>query len=191
MESFWARLDYDIKVRLPLVIGVVLVSVVVTALVTPPNRRTVGFSPSQPLAFSHRQHAGDMHIACQYCHIGTGKTRHAGIPASSTCMNCHRLAAVDSLGVAHLRQLYEQRQPVSWKRIYRLPDYAYFAHDAHVSSGIDCESCHGEVAEMEVVRQVHPLSMGSCLDCHRHVQEKVAGLSPGLIGSDNCSACHR
>jgi len=191
VESFWARLDYNVKVRLPLVIGAVLISVTVTALVTAPARRTVGFAPEQPVDFSHRQHAGDMRIACQYCHTGAEQGRHAGIPAVATCMNCHRLAAVDKPGVAHLRQLYARQQSVAWRRIHRLPDFVYFAHDVHLAAGVGCESCHGDVAGMEVVQQVHPLSMGSCLDCHRRVQEKGVGASADLVGPEHCSACHR
>ena len=191
MESFWPRLDHNVKVRLPLVIATILVSVVATALVTAPSRRTPGYAPDQPIAYSHAQHAGDMRIACQYCHIGAATGRHAVVPASSTCMNCHRLAAVDSVGVARLRSLYAQGQPVPWKRIHKLPDYVYFAHDIHIAADIGCPNCHGQVERMQVVRQVHPLSMGSCLDCHRNVREKVPGVSPALAGPDNCSACHR
>jgi len=191
VESFWTRLDYIVKTRLPLVVGIVLASTVVTALVTAPSRRTAGFAPGQPIPFSHQQHAGDMHIACQYCHTGVESSRHAGIPAAGICMNCHRVAAVDSLGVAHLRRLYDQGEPVPWKRIHRLPDFVYFAHDIHVAADIDCAACHGGIARMQVVRQVHPLSMGSCLQCHRYVQERVAGAPATLVGPENCSACHR
>lgn len=50
------------------------------------------YEPAQPIAFSHRLHAGEMQIACIYCHSGAETSRHAGIPAASTCMNCHRFA---------------------------------------------------------------------------------------------------
>ncbi len=49
-----------------------------------------GYEPSQPIAFSHRLHAGDLQISCFYCHSGADKSRHAGIPAANVCMNCHR-----------------------------------------------------------------------------------------------------
>lgn len=49
-----------------------------------------GYEPAQPIAFSHRLHAGDLQVQCQYCHSGAERSRHAGIPAVSTCMNCHR-----------------------------------------------------------------------------------------------------
>lgn len=49
-----------------------------------------GFEPVQPIAYSHRLHAGELAIPCLYCHSGAERSRHAGIPAASTCMNCHR-----------------------------------------------------------------------------------------------------
>jgi hypothetical protein len=50
-----------------------------------------GYTPTQPIAFSHRLHAGEMGIDCLYCHSGAESSRHAGIPGGSTCLNCHRL----------------------------------------------------------------------------------------------------
>lgn len=52
-----------------------------------------GFEPAQPVAYSHRLHAGELEIACQYCHAGAERSRHAGIPAASVCMNCHRFVS--------------------------------------------------------------------------------------------------
>ncbi|MBZ0172784.1 MAG: cytochrome c family protein, partial [Phycisphaerales bacterium] len=49
-----------------------------------------GYSPEQPIAFSHRLHAGELLIDCLYCHSGAETSRHAGIPAASVCMNCHK-----------------------------------------------------------------------------------------------------
>ncbi len=49
-----------------------------------------GYEPVQPIAFSHRLHAGELGVQCLYCHAGAERSRHAGIPAAGTCMNCHR-----------------------------------------------------------------------------------------------------
>jgi len=49
-----------------------------------------GYEPEQPIAFSHRLHAGELQIDCHYCHSAAERGRHAGIPAAETCMNCHR-----------------------------------------------------------------------------------------------------
>ncbi|MCZ2152694.1 MAG: cytochrome c3 family protein [Bryobacterales bacterium] len=48
-----------------------------------------GYEPVQPIAYSHRLHAGELQIDCQYCHVGASSSRHAGIPSGSICMNCH------------------------------------------------------------------------------------------------------
>ena len=55
-----------------------------------------------------------------------------------------------------------------WIRVHKLPDYAYFAHNAHLAAGIGCVTCHGRIDEMETVTQMTPLSMSWCLDCHRN-----------------------
>lgn len=191
MGSFWAHLDHAIKVRLPIVIGVTLVAVLVTGLVTDPVRRDIGYEPTQPIDFSHQQHAGDMRIDCQYCHTGVETSRNAGIPAVAVCMNCHSVSAVDSPGVAQLRILYEQNRPIVWKRVHRLPDFVYFSHSPHVQAGVDCAVCHGDVAKMDVVRQTHPLTMQSCLDCHRNPHDFAVGLASDVKGSETCTTCHR
>ena len=191
MGSFWAHLDHAIKIRVPIVLGVVLVSVLVTGLVTDPTRRAQGYAPTQPIDFSHRQHAGEMRIDCKYCHGGVETSRSAGIPAASVCMNCHAVAAIDSPGVAIVRALYERNRPVRWQRIHRLPDFVYFAHSPHIKAGVDCITCHGDVRQMDVVRQVHPLTMRSCLDCHRNPQAEAVGLREDLKGPENCTTCHR
>src|SRR6266545_6775506 len=56
-----------------------------------------GYEPVQPIAYSHRLHAGELQIQCQYCHFGADKSRHAGIPPASVCMNCHKFVTA-SLG---------------------------------------------------------------------------------------------
>jgi mono/diheme cytochrome c family protein len=132
-----------------------------------------------------------MRIDCRYCHGGVETGRHAGIPPSRTCMNCHSVAAVDRPGVAQLRSLYQQGLPVPWKRIHRLPDFVYFSHQIHIGAGIGCENCHGDVAKMDVVQQVRALSMGNCIGCHRDVRSQVVGARPDLVGPENCTACHR
>lgn len=48
-----------------------------------------GYQPQQPIKFSHAKHAGELKIACVYCHTGATQSKHATIPSPSTCMNCH------------------------------------------------------------------------------------------------------
>jgi hypothetical protein len=54
----------------------------------PGNQRD--YAPAQPIAFSHRLHTGELQVDCLYCHFGAEASRHAGVPAESVCMNCHK-----------------------------------------------------------------------------------------------------
>lgn len=126
-----------------------------------------GYAPEQPIAFSHKIHAGDNHIPCLYCHFGAEKSRHAGIPPSNVCMNCHSRLRVANQEVEKLKEAVEQRRPIQWIKIHNLPDFVYFSHRQHVQRGVACQSCHGPVQTMERVRQEAPLVMGWCIDCHR------------------------
>lgn len=132
-----------------------------------PRHTDVGYNPVQPIAFSHRLHAGDLAIDCRYCHKDVEKAAHANLPSSETCLNCHRVIKPDSPEIAKIKKSFDTKVPIHWIKVHRLPDYAYFDHSRHVNSGVSCVSCHGRVDQMETVHQVEPLSMGWCLDCHR------------------------
>ncbi|RUA15853.1 MAG: cytochrome C, partial [Flavobacteriia bacterium] len=101
-------------------------------------------------------------------------------------------------------------RPVEWVRIHNLPDFAYFNHSQHVSvAGIECQTCHGPVEEMEIVEQFSPLTMGWCINCHRETNVKVEGnayyeaiheelskkygvdkLTAAMMGGLECGKCH-
>ncbi|BDW92887.1 cytochrome c [Flagellimonas marinaquae] len=103
-----------------------------------------------------------------------------------------------------------ETQPVEWVRIHNLPDFAYFNHSQHVSvAGIECQTCHGPVEEMEVMYQHAPLTMGWCINCHRETNVKVEGneyyeaiheelskkygveeLTAAMMGGLECGKCH-
>lgn len=133
-----------------------------------PEFTDVGYRPTQPVPYSHALHVGEMGLDCRYCHFSVEASAVATIPPSSTCMNCHQVAARDSELLAPIRESASSGRPMRWVRVHNLPDYAFFNHAAHVNAGVGCVSCHGKVHEMEVVEQVEPLSMGWCLDCHRN-----------------------
>jgi hypothetical protein len=183
-----------------------------------PKTLAVGYAPEQPIPFSHALHAGELGMDCRYCHTTVEKAAHAAIPSTSVCMNCHERVLPDSPKLAPLQASAKTGDPVPWVRVHDLPDYVYFDHSAHVLSGVSCVECHGRVDRMDVVKQVEPLSMGWCLDCHRDPDpnrrpvefvtqlgwERPADLSPedlparrlvrdenGLDPMENCSTCHR
>ena len=134
----------------------------------PPEYTRVGYTPNQPVAFSHAQHVGQLGMSCLYCHTHVEQSSHANVPTSQTCMNCHTAIKSASPLLAAVRESYATGNPVEWERVHQVPGYVQFNHSIHVKRGVSCVSCHGKVNEMVVVRHDQPLSMGWCLDCHRH-----------------------
>ncbi|MCX6149905.1 MAG: cytochrome c3 family protein [Ignavibacteriales bacterium] len=184
-------LDYILKVRLPITAFVIIISFAITYYVSRPERDGIGYQPEQPIKFSHKLHAGTMGIDCKYCHTGVEKSRQAVVPSANICMNCHSVARKSKPEIVKLTKYYEKGIPIPWKRIHRVPDFAYFNHSVHVNKGIDCISCHGNIQNMDAVQQIKSFTMASCLDCHKNIQQyspKLAGIN---IGPDNCFACHR
>ncbi len=184
-------LDYTLKIRLPIVILVILTAFAITFYVSRPERDGLGYQPDQPINFSHKLHAGDMQIDCQYCHTGVSKGRHALVPSTNICMNCHTIARKDKPEIVKLTEYYEKGIPVPWKRIHKVPEYAYFNHSVHINKNIQCESCHGNIAAVEKVSQVKGFTMTSCLDCHRYPEKQLTYLENVKKGPENCAACHR
>jgi hypothetical protein len=129
----------------------------------------------QPVHYSHKLHAGKLQIECEYCHTYARRSIHAGIPPLQICMNCHADNKVPSEGrsdraskdLKYLRDHFRNNEEIPWVKVHDLPDYVYFSHKRHVTSGVICQECHGEVqADMTVARRVGDLTMGWCLDCH-------------------------
>jgi mono/diheme cytochrome c family protein len=163
-----------------------------------------GYMPLQPIAFSHKIHAGDNKIECQYCHSSAKHSKHSGIPSVNVCMNCHKNIAevaegteVEWNGVTYgkaeldkeIAKVYDaagwdsdaleytgETKPIKWIRIHNLPDFVYFNHSQHrVVAGVKCQKCHGPVEEFDEMRQYSPLTMGWCIDCHRETNVDLKG----------------
>ena len=163
-----------------------------------------GYQPIQPIAFSHKIHAGDNKIDCQYCHSSAKHSKHSGIPSVNVCMNCHKNIAevaegteVEYNGVIlrkneldkEIQKIYDaagwdaenleytgETKPIKWIRIHNLPDHVNFVHAQHVTvAGVDCKQCHGPVEEMDEMYQYSPLTMGWCIDCHRETNVDLKG----------------
>lgn len=138
-----------------------------------------GYAPQQPIAFSHKQHAGDLHLDCRFCHFNSERGKHAGVPPMSVCMGCHTVIAGEKPQIRKLADIattgsysdadgtVHEGGVVHWNRVHKLPDHVYFNHSAHVAANVACQTCHGPVEEMVVLRQYADLTMGWCLDCHR------------------------
>ena len=148
-----------------IVITVLLVLIGISVLLYFAPRLTAG--PAQPIAFSHKVHAAQRGIACAYCHEYVAKSSVAGVPSVELCMGCHRVVSPNEREVQKLANYWNNQEPIPWVRVYRLPDFVYFTHQMHIAADVSCESCHGNVADMERVSKAQPLSMGWCLQCHR------------------------
>jgi hypothetical protein len=155
-----------------LLVAVVLIMVVVNELQRVGINQ--GYEPDQPIAFSHKTHAGVNDINCLYCHFGAEKSRHAGIPPTNVCLNCHSVIKKDSPEIAKIYEALKKNKPIEWNKVHNLPDYVYFNHSQHVQAGVSCMDCHGNVESMTRMRQDAPLTMGWCIECHRD-----SGITPG------------
>ncbi|MGB1284090.1 MAG: c-type cytochrome, partial [Polaribacter sp.] len=163
-----------------------------------------GYMPLQEIAFSHKIHAGDNKIDCQYCHSSAKHSKTSGIPTVNVCMNCHLNISevaedtkVEWNGETYnkeqldkeIAKIYEaagwdvetleytgKTKPIKWIRVHNLPDFVYFNHSQHVTvAGLKCQKCHGPVEEMDEMYQHSPLTMGWCIDCHKETKVDVKG----------------
>lgn len=175
------------------------------------------YAPDQPVLFSHAHHAGQLRIDCRFCHTSVDNSSFAGMPATGTCMTCHSGIFTDSPMLAPILASAQTGMPIKWNRVYNLPDYVYFDHGVHVTHGIGCTTCHGEVGNQKLTRKAQSLFMTWCLDCHRDpapfirkqddvfsssapeksglpVAERMAlAHQLGLAGKNltDCTTCHR
>lgn len=161
----------------------------------------VGYRPIQPIPFSHKIHAGKLRMNCIYCHSSVEKGPVAGVPPMQTCINCHighqnsfdiknsedqnkfiktKMTQKDltrnNFWTSFMLEKFGKDEPINWIRVHKVPDYAYFDHSAHISTGIGCVSCHGRIDRMDTVKLEKPLSMGWCLDCHRNPKSSLRPL---------------
>lgn len=184
-----------------------------------------GYQPTQPIAFSHKIHAGDNAINCIYCHSGAEKSKTAGIPTINVCMNCHKgISKGPVTGTKEIAKIYEAagwdpdkgeynkpQKPVQWVKVHVLADFVFFSHQQHVVVGKqDCANCHGDLKTMTVAKQMQPLTMAWCINCHKQTEvpgmkdnpyyeslhkklaEKFKGqpITVDKMGGIECAKCH-
>jgi hypothetical protein len=125
----------------------------------------------QPVPFSHKHHVSGLGIDCRYCHTAVEQSAFAGIPSTSTCMNCHSQIWTNSPMLEPVRESYRTGQPLRWTRVHNLAEFAYFNHSIHVNKGVGCATCHGPVDQMPLIAQEESLLMEWCLDCHRNPEQ--------------------
>jgi hypothetical protein len=162
-------------------------------------QREKDYEPVQPIYYSHKVHAGINQINCLYCHGNAYEGKSATIPSVNVCMNCHRAITTYSKGpklynkdgkeingTAEIARLHKyagfdpakpnawdasKAKPIEWVRIHSLPDHVYFNHSQHTRAGkVQCQTCHGNIPDMNEVKQFSELSMGWCINCHRQTK---------------------
>ncbi len=205
----WANGAYRIVLVVLLATPVVLV--LAPMLYVRSTYNTSQFVPwDQPVEFDHRHHVRDNGIECLYCHSSAERSPNAGVPATAVCMGCHTQIWNDSPLLEVVRRSYFSGRPINWKRVHDLPDFVYFNHSVHVTQGIACEHCHGDVSQMARVVQTQPLTMGWCVDCHRTARDLKPATPPSnmwgatrqmfdpmpvgdrsITPLTTCTACHR
>ena len=175
---------------------------------------TANTNREQPVQFSHQHHVGGIGIDCLYCHSSVEVSYSAGIPPTKTCINCHSQIWSTSPYLEPVRSSFRDDKPLQWLRVHDLPDFVYFNHSIHIKKGMGCETCHGRVDKMPLMRQQNTLQMEWCLNCHRNPEQFVRPrsevftmgyvpavdqreLGPQLVAEykiqslTNCSVCHR
>jgi hypothetical protein len=120
-------------------------------------------------------------------------------------MGCHKIiGAQDNPEIRKIHDYWERRAPIPWVRVFKVPEFTVFPHNAHVRAGVTCQTCHGPIERMRVVGATTgpnlvndllnvvgirpaapPLTMGWCVECHRQ-QNAAKGLRAPL----DCMACH-
>ena len=169
--------------RLPLILGpasllaglALILSVVAPALLN----NSSGVTYAQPIQFDHKVHVQQAGLTCAYCHRTASQGVTAGYPDVQLCMQCHQTVGAGQPEVEKLRQAWTKQQPINWVRLYREPDHVRFDHSAHVQAGVPCETCHGDVSNMTVMRQASAMKMQDCVACH---EAKAA--------PTDCATCH-
>lgn len=216
-QIFHPSMSVIARASIAFVVLVVLVVGIVGGLMYRSGYTTnVGNPREQVVPFSHEHHVNGLGITCGYCHTSAEKSTFAGIPPTQTCMTCHSQIWNTAPVLEPVRESYRSGKPLEWIRVHDLPDFAFFNHSIHVSKGMGCTTCHGQVDQMPLTWSVNTLHMSWCLDCHRAPEKYIRPKSeiysltwaPGpdqldegrklvekynvkLAQLSDCSICHR
>jgi hypothetical protein len=137
----------------------------------------------QPVAFNHEVMV-EAGITCLFCHTDAIRSPAAGMPSVQKCMGCHEVIATDVSGIQSVADYWQRGEPIRWVRVNRLPRFVYFSHRVHVvAASLNCENCHGDVAQMELAEPVVHMTMGWCLSCHSK--------QPNSAQLRDCVVCHQ
>lgn len=164
--------------------------------------RQKNYMPKQPIFYSHKVHAGINQINCLYCHAGAEKSRHAMIPSSNVCMNCHKQINEYTGAEQHPLVSLEGKTIDGTKEIQKIYDYAGYdpvaksykkdANGQVMAKPIEWEKIHNLPDHVYFNHSLHVVSgKVACQRCHGNIEEmdevyQFADLSMGW-----CVNCHR
>jgi len=136
--------------------------------------------PVQPIPYSHKKHLS-FGLECKNCHTNPDPGKLMTFPATDKCMQCHVTIAKEKPSIQKLAEYSKSQQPIPWVRVYTVLPGVAWNHRVHLEAGVKCESCHGQVAQMDAMSEVTSVTtMYSCLSCHEVNRAKTA-----------CDTCHK
>ena len=185
--------------------AVVLLAVLLFFAVSSWSRQPAIARPSvQPINFPHSVHVQTYKIDCQYCHADARRSEYAGLPSVERCMGCHKIVAADRPEIKKLAEYAGKQTPIPWTRVFKVPEFTYFPHKAHIRAEIRCQTCHGAVETMTTIAaapgptlandllnlvgfkpSAPVLTMGWCVECHR--QQNATRKTQAPL---DCVTCH-
>ena len=160
----------------------------------------LGYEPVQPIAYSHRLHAGELGIACLHCHGAAEMGKHAGIPPASYCLNCHRFVSAPWVEVKAENDLAdkERRKPrlIVSPEIRKIYDAMGLNDEAKPDSArrptyIVWNKVHNLPDFVYFNHSAHVNAGVDCQSCHGAVEtmERVRQVNDLSMGW--CVNCHR
>jgi hypothetical protein len=189
-----------VTISLAVAVGFVGLMTIDAARTWPVPGSQQGYEPVQPIAYSHRLHAGELEIDCLYCHSAAETSRHAGIPAIGVCMNCHRLISA-SLGAVREedeRAQQDNRRPRALTSPEIQKIYAAFGLDENRlidptrrPTPVAWTRVHNLPDFVYFDHRAHVAASVSCQSCHGPVEtmERVRQVEDLSMGW--CVNCHR
>ena len=124
-------------------------------------------APAQPIPFSHKSHTV-LGLECQTCHSNPDPGHLMTFPATKTCMSCHSAVATHKAEIMSLRAFAASGQKIPWVRVYAVTPGVTWSHRAHLDFGAQCETCHGDISQVEAVSETKAvLAMATCISCHQ------------------------
>jgi hypothetical protein len=153
-----------------------------SGLTRSPYNTRVGNPIDQPVPFSHKHHVNELGIDCRFCHHTVEESPVASVPSTDVCMTCHSQVWAQNPLLAPVRESEATGTPIEWNKVNVLPDFVYFDHSIHVAKGVSCNTCHGQIQEMQITSKEKTLHMSWCLDCHRDPEKFIVPIESSEDG---------